>query len=125
MIAVDLSGVADEFVLEVLSNAIGRFLDAARLSEHRAFELALIARWDTTLDSALQIAIEVLAGIQLGRVRRQVKDLDSLRFSASQSLTGFALCTFRLSRIKNTLRLASFVRRRMNRISRCGVMPPA
>jgi hypothetical protein len=53
VIAVDLSGVANEFVLEVFSNAIGGFLDAARLSEDRAFELALIARRDTALDRAL------------------------------------------------------------------------
>ena len=66
MIAVDLSGVADEFVLEVLSNPIGGFLDAARLSEDRAFELALIARRDSALDRALQIAIEYSLGFSSG-----------------------------------------------------------
>jgi hypothetical protein len=30
------------FVLEVLSNSIGRFLDAARVTEDRAFEFTLI-----------------------------------------------------------------------------------
>jgi hypothetical protein len=50
---IDLSGVADELVLEVLSNAIGGFLDAARMTEDRAFELTLIAGRNTALDRAL------------------------------------------------------------------------
>jgi hypothetical protein len=53
VIAVDLSGVADEFVLEVFSNLVRGFLDAARVSQDRAFELALIAGRDTALDLSL------------------------------------------------------------------------
>jgi hypothetical protein len=79
VIAVDLSSVANEFVLEVFSNAIGGFLNSARLSEDCAFELALIARRDAALDCPLEIAVEVLAGIQLRRIWRQVKDLDTFR----------------------------------------------
>jgi hypothetical protein len=53
VIAVDISSVADEFVLEVFSNAVRGFLDAARVSEDRAFELALIAGRDTPLNLSL------------------------------------------------------------------------
>jgi hypothetical protein len=53
VIAIDLSGVADEFVLEVFSNAIGGFLDAARVSEDGAFELALISGWGAAPNRSL------------------------------------------------------------------------
>jgi SpoVK/Ycf46/Vps4 family AAA+-type ATPase len=74
VIAVDLSGVADEFVLEVFSNAIGGFLNSARLSEDRAFELALIARRDAALDRALErrIAIKIEFQTPSSDLRRRI-----------------------------------------------------
>ena len=65
MIAFDSSGVSDELVLEVFSNAIRRFLDAARVSKDRAFELRVISGRNVALDCALEIAVEVFAGIEL------------------------------------------------------------
>ena len=61
--AIGISGVANEVVLEVFSNAIRRFLDAARVSEDRAFELALIAGRDTPLDLSLYSPVSNIGDI--------------------------------------------------------------
>lgn len=51
-------------MFEVFSNAIRRFLDAARVCEDLTFELRVISWRNIALDRTLEVAVEVLAGIE-------------------------------------------------------------
>lgn len=64
-ITIDSRRITDEFVFEVFSNTIRRFLDAARVCEDRTFELRVISWRNIALDRTLEVAVEVLAGIEL------------------------------------------------------------
>ena len=63
-------------MLEVSGDSGGRLLDAPEVAEGLAVKGRLIRCRDVGVDGALQVAVEVLVGIELGRVGWQEEDLD-------------------------------------------------
>ena len=61
-------------MLEIGPDPIRRSLDAPELREGSPPQVRGIARRDSGVDTTLEVAVEVLVWIQLGRIRRQKKD---------------------------------------------------
>lgn len=68
-------------MVEVGAHSIRRFLDASELGERLPFQVCGIAGRDAGMDRALEVAVEVLVGIELGRVGRQEEELDERRIA--------------------------------------------
>src|SRR5437763_16375174 len=63
-------------MLEIGSDASRRFLDSPKVAQSLAMKGRFVARRDVGVDGALEIPVEVLVGIELGRVWREEENLD-------------------------------------------------
>src|SRR4029078_2434686 len=88
-------------------------------------ERLLAAQWPLAGDGLLEVGIQTFIGVEFGAVGRQVEDLDLRLVPANQSRTNAERCTGRRSRIRNTLRPASLIRRCRKQISNGALIAPA
>jgi hypothetical protein len=69
-------GIPDGWVFEILRHALRRLLEGTHVRRYGGLQLFGTAHGGHGMHAGFQIAVQILIGIQLGRVRRQVEYLD-------------------------------------------------